>query len=109
MYVSKYPDIIRIAEYYGLRNQLDKLSEELRELDLATILAGIDLSFADRISDKGMFGLLDEMADVLIMINQIAYLLDIGDDVNKRIDFKIDRQLHRMDEEGSNDPRTGQN
>lgn len=109
MYISKYPDIIRIAEHYGLRNQLDKLSEELRELDLATIMAGIDLSFSDRISDKGVFGLLDEMADVLIMINQIAYLLDIGDDVNKRIDFKIDRQLHRMDKEGSNDPGTGKN
>ena len=41
----------------------------------------------------------EEVADVMIMIEQIVYLFGIDDKVDKMIDYKLNRQLRRMDSE----------
>lgn len=98
-----YSEIEEIAIHYGLENQLGKLSEELRELDLAAMLAQLDLVSHGEISDESRFNLIDELADVLIMTGQISYLVDIQSEVLERMDFKINRQLERIAVEVNNE------
>ena len=44
--------------------------------------------------------IIEEMADVLLMIEQVVYLANIAiDDIDECIRFKIDRQLERIKEE----------
>lgn len=43
--------------------------------------------------------IIDELADVIIMAKQISYLLYAEDGVSEQIEFKLDRQLRRMEEE----------
>lgn len=45
--------------------------------------------------------LLDEMADVLIMIEQLRALYHIEDEeLNERVNFKLDRQIERIQNGG---------
>ena len=44
--------------------------------------------------------IIEEMADVLLMIEQVVYLSGIAiDDIDECISFKIDRQMKRIKEE----------
>ena len=46
--------------------------------------------------------IIEEMADVLLMIEQVVYLANIAiDDIDECIRFKIDRQIKRIKEEES--------
>ena len=82
----------RIAEYYGWNNQLKQLVEECCELyveSLHYIREG-----------KGIERIFEEIADVLIMINQIIYLIGHGyEDIEKYAEFKLDRQSRRIERE----------
>lgn len=82
-----------IANAYGLERQLRKLMEECGELVAAAAKhAPDDCNTKDH--------LLEEMADVRIMIKQMEYLLDMQDAVQEYIEEKIDRQIGRMREAG---------
>lgn len=85
---DKYEKAIhKIADIYGLYNQRDKLIEELSELLVALT--------------HDYFGnALEEMADVRIMIDQMAYLYDAEEVVEKLMEKKIKRTLERMEVEG---------
>lgn len=96
-------DVIRIADHYGLRHQLNKLIEELDELKRPALSAALDLIISREIDQETRTQLIDEMADVTIMIRQIAYLLGAADEVEQRVEFKIERQLDRMDNENTPD------
>ena len=66
-------DIRTIAEHYGEENQIDKTIEEMSELTQALIKykhCGGDL-FKEKV--------IEEIADVEIMLDQIKYLLKITD------------------------------
>ena len=79
----------RIADHYGLMIQLRQLAEECSELSVESLHYTRERGATERISE--------EMVDVLIMIQQIIYLL--GDNVEKLgqyADFKLDRQLSRI-------------
>lgn len=81
-------DLKYIADHYGLEHQLGKCKEELGEL-----IEAIN-SFDER-------AIIEEVADVEIMLSQIKYLRDIPDeqlDVVKK--YKIQRQLQRIENEG---------
>ena len=85
---EKYEAAIRrIADAYGLYNQRDKLVEELSELLVA-------------ITHDYFGNTLEEMADVRIMIDQMTYLYDAKDVVEKLMEKKIKRTLERMEVEG---------
>ena len=83
--------VIEIADHYGIDNQLHQLAEECSEL-------AVEASHSAR---KGVtVKIIEEMADVLLMIEQVIYLANIAtEDIDECIKFKIDRQLERIKEE----------
>ena len=85
------PRIVEIADHYGIEKQLHQLAEECSEL-------AVEASHSAR---KGVtVKIIEEMADVLLMIEQVVYLSGIAiEDIDECIRFKIDRQLERIKEE----------
>lgn len=82
----------QIADYYGLKNQLKQLAEECSELSVESLHYIREGRGIERISE--------EIADVLIMIQQIIYLIGHGyGDIEKYAEFKLDRQLSRIERE----------
>ena len=80
-----------IAEYYGLKNQLRQLAEECSELS-------VESSHSARHGTT--VKIIEEMADVMIMIEQVIYLAKIDKcDIEDCINYKINRQLKRIEEE----------
>ena len=85
--------ITKIADNYGLDSQLDILQEECAELIVA-------VSKFKRGKDTA--NIIEEIADVEIMLDQIVYLLDKKNNVDVYafiglwIEKKIRRQLERM-------------
>jgi NTP pyrophosphatase (non-canonical NTP hydrolase) len=82
-------DLKKIANHYGLRRQLWQTVEETAELTQVICKTGrYDM---DTVRDH----LVEEVADVSIMIDQIVYLL--GDNMIAKIrEEKINRQLERI-------------
>lgn len=83
----------KIADYYGTEHQAVKAIEEMAELqkELAKFTIG----------DGGdIDSIVEELADVMIMIEQMRYCFDTHNiDVPKIIDAKLSRQLKRMKSE----------
>ena len=80
-----------IADHYGIENQMRQLAEECSEL-------AVEASHSARIGTT--VKIIEEMADVLIMMEQVIYLANIAiEDIDECIQFKIDRQLERIKEE----------
>ena len=82
----------QIADHYGLINQLRQLAEECCELSVEALHYTRERGGTERISE--------EIVDVLIMIQQIIYLLrnDVKK-LEKYADFKLERQLRRIEQE----------
>lgn len=76
----------KIIEHYGYENQLLKLVEELRELETVIIN---DPTNEDHIQE--------EMADVINLLEQIIIHKDWFDSVRLIKEFKINRQLTRIE------------
>lgn len=83
-----------IADHYGIKKQLRQLAEECSEL-------AVEASHSAR---KGTtVKIIEEMADVEIMIEQIIYLAKIDKcDIQDCINFKLDRQMKRIEKEKDN-------
>lgn len=78
--------LIKIADYYGSENQRRKLIEEMGELIQAIC--------------KGKLpNIIEECADVQIMLSQVIYLLGIEKNVEVISAEKIERQLLRIKNE----------
>ena len=78
-----------IADHYGKEHQTIKAIEELAELIQALAKGDIE-------------NIIEEIADVRVMLEQIEYLYGISDDaITLRMCAKLWRQLERM--EGEND------
>lgn len=78
-----------IAEKYGKESQLRQLQEECAELIVAS-------SKILRNSDKSINNLIEEIADVRVMIEQIEYLYGIKSLVEDEMIYKVERQLERI-------------
>ena len=77
-------ELIQIIAYYGEKHQKNKAIEEL--LELASAIYGNDKE-----------NVIEEIADVLIMIEQMQLIFGItNDDIQKVKEFKIKRTLERM-------------
>lgn len=92
----------KIADHYGMESQIDILQEECAELVQA-------VSKYKRGKDDDFSHLLEEMADVTIMIEQVLYLLEKRMNAEESsaydayfafIDKKLDRQIKRIEDEG---------
>lgn len=77
-----------IIEHYGVDIQKDIAIEECSELIQA-------ICKHKRGSGK-LEDIVDEIADVEIMMNQLKIIFDCFGEVEDRIDFKIKRQLERI-------------
>ena len=89
--------IQKIADHYGLQHQLNKSVEELVELILAIQDYSIKLSSKD--DDISVSHMVEEMADVSIMIEQLMYLTESKEEFEMYRELKINRQIGRIAEE----------
>lgn len=86
-------EITEIADYFGYEQQKNMLIEEQAELIQA-------LNKFDRKGTKEAFNnIIEEMADVELMIDQVKYLLDISQDAIDEIkEAKIKRTMEIVKE-----------
>ena len=85
-------DIEKIANHYGVK-QFEKAQEEIGEL--TTALA----RFKQKTTPKHAANLIEEIADVEIMLTHLKYLFDIEQQVDVVKLQKIERTLKRIKEE----------
>ena len=91
-----------IADHYGFRKQSMMMIEECSELQKAICKWHRNRGDSLRSESSDCTerrDIIDELADVIIMAKQITYLLSAEDEVSEQIEFKLDRQLWRMEEE----------
>lgn len=85
----------RIAEHYGRKNQERQAVSELCELQYV-LTRRLEQRQADWKND-----LLDEMADCLVMLEQLRALYGIEDEeLTERVNFKLNRQIERISDGG---------
>ena len=77
-----------LATYYGKEHQELKTVEEIEEL--------LYELYNNMIKGGVTENTPSEIADVLIMLYQLIYLYDIGEEVKKEVEFKINRQIDRI-------------
>lgn len=103
--------IHKISEHYGYDPQSRQLIEEMAELTKAlnkfwrkNLLCGqmkLTPELVERLKTTPEYkDVLEEVADVHIMIMQMTHLLQL--DIMPMIDFKLQRQMERIDSECSN-------
>lgn len=80
-------ELRNIIKQHTVKEQQFKAVEECVEL--------ADVIIHYQKGDATISDLVDELADVLIMCNQIMIIHQCRDDVEQRIDYKIARQLGR--------------
>lgn len=84
--------IIEIAEHHGIDNQLEQTVEELAELIVAV------KKYKRYSGNPTVYrNLIEEIADVEIMLEQLIYLLDIGTSVDDVATLKVHRELQRIE------------
>lgn len=84
--------LLQIINHYGPLNQRKKLCEEFMELQ-------DELFYIYDLGDDRE-NLLSEVADVLVLVMQFAYEYGYSiDDVINMMQYKIDRQLDRIEKE----------
>ena len=86
--------ITAIAEHYGYEKQSQQCIEEMAELTKAIC----KYQRAGKVPGTEYADLIEEVADVEIMIKQLKYLLGPAD-VDEMVGKKLDRQMKRMGEE----------
>lgn len=98
--------LLEIINYYGVDNQQRIIEEELFELQ-KSIIEYECFKLANEKSGKKMFNLKElkkhieeEIADVCVPLMQFCnyYKLDVAN-IGRIIDFKIDRQIERKENE----------
>lgn len=98
---SKKQKLQSIADHYGFKKQSMITIEECSELQKAICKwhrERGDYLLSESSGCDERTAIIDELADVIIMANQISYLLSAEDEVSEQIEFKLDRQLRRMEE-----------
>lgn len=100
--MTNYEKMKEIQSYYGREAQIDKCAEECGEL----IQALMKFRNADKDDSdyKNKFdNLLEEIADVQITTSEVLLSLGGEESINKKIqdliDYKLDRQLRRIQDE----------
>ena len=87
-------DLNTIVESYGSDKQEDVAFEECSELIKAILIFRRSNAKDSDLRDA----VIDEIADVQIMLTHLGIIFNCVEEVNERIDFKIDRQMGRIKE-----------
>lgn len=89
-----------IAEYYGYETQSRQLIEEMAELTVAINKGWRKRHPLEYSAGSEYEHILEEMADTLIMIWQLKYLLGVGEgELSEIVEQKLDRQIERIKNE----------
>ncbi len=89
-------DLLKIIDYYGIGKQLKYIHTEYYELDEAIW----DYETRDENMYHDIQHIAEEIADILVMLKQFQYLYEIEDeDIEEIMQYKIKRQLNRINEE----------
>ena len=83
-------ELLFIINTYGTRAQQDIAIEELAELQKAI------LKHRRYSSKETEQEIIDEIADVEIMLEQLKIIYSCHSDVERRIEYKIDREIKRI-------------
>lgn len=87
--------IIQIAEYFGIKHQSLKAREELEELTQALKNLG------DKFTVERYENLVEEIADVEIMLEQMKYLHEVPEKEIEKVKWeKIGRTIRRNEIDG---------
>ena len=81
-----------IVDTYGTANQVDKAIEECSELTKAL------LKHRQKPGEEAREAIIDEIADVENMLNQLKIIYNCSAAVADRLDYKVDRQIERIKE-----------
>lgn len=93
----KEAKIKRIINHYGKEAQKDVAIEEMSELTKELI--------KERRIKYNMDSILEEIADVTLMLHQLLIIYNFTEeDVKRIIDEKVERQIKRIEDEESVDP-----
>lgn len=93
--------LCKIINHYGALKQLKYIQTEYFELTEAILDKEYDeYTHFGEIEEKYKYHIAEELADVLVMLKQFQYFYDIKDsEVESIMDYKINRQLKRIEEE----------
>ena len=83
-------ELLFIINTYGTRAQQDIAIEELAELQKAILK---HRRYGSKETEQEI---IDEIADVQIMIEQLKIIYSCHSDVEKRVEYKIDREINRI-------------
>ena len=83
-------NLLFIIDSYGTKMQEDIAIEELAELQKAV------LKHRRYRSKETEQEIIDEIADVEIMLEQLKIIYSCHSDVEKRVEYKIDREIKRI-------------
>ena len=83
-------ELFFIINTYGTKNQEDKAIEELAELQQAILK---HREYRNYETEKNI---IDEIADVHIMLEQLKIIYSCHKEVDERVDYKIERQIKRI-------------
>lgn len=86
--------LIKIANYYKYENQKEQTIEEMAELMVAL---NKFRRYGNIQRQNRLNAITTELADVYIMIMQLTYLLDVEKKVDKEIEYKINREVKRIE------------
>ena len=90
----------KAIKHYGTHNQMLKCIEECGELSRAISRILIELSSGDGFTtEESEENLHEELADVLIMVEQMIMMFDCGDEVFIQQVKKIKRLKERLEDE----------
>ena len=102
--------IKKIASHYGFPKQSRQLSEECAELIQAVnkyyrfregLLTNDDVLTSTRDNNMLIQNIVEEIADVQVVMDEIIFLLNINSEAIEQIKKnKVDRQLKRIEKEG---------
>ena len=98
-----YENLWKIIEHYGINNQQRKLEEEVFELQEAIMELqhyeeyACDFDYQTTLK-KQKEHIAEELADVMVILEQFKRYYNISDDEIEKIkEFKVKRQLERID------------
>ena len=88
--IQRNNNLLFIINTYGTRSQQDKAIEELSELQKAI------LKHRESQCEEERKAVIDEIADVSVMLEQLKIIYSCRREVEERVDYKIDRQIKRI-------------
>lgn len=89
--IQRNNNLLFIIDTYGTNKQEDKAIEEMSELQKAI------LKHRENKRAEEKQAVIDEIADVAVMLEQLKIIYSCHKEVEERMDYKIERQIKRIE------------